>query len=101
MLDYERRIEGNAKMARLISKARQLRLEYSAKLGRTVTIEEVAEAAGLTRAALSRIELNQTERIDFDTITKLCAYYGVGVGDLLTLEEETQPNKGRPMYAAA
>ena len=76
-------------MAKLVSNARQLRLNYQAKIGRSVTVEEVAEATGITRAALSRIERNQTERIDFDTITKLCTFYGVGVGDLLELKDDT------------
>ena len=89
-------------MAKLVSNARQLRLNYQAKIGRPVTVEEVAEATGMTRAALSRIERNQTERIDFDTVTKLCTFYGVGVGDLLELKEEDQPaNKYSPVLVAA
>ena len=75
-------------MVRVVSKARQLRLQYQVKVGRAVTIEEVAEATGIARAALNRIELNQTERIDFDTIRKLCQFYEVPVGELLTMEEE-------------
>ena len=89
-------------MAKLVSNARQLRLNYQAKIGRPVTVEEVAEAVGITRAALSRIERNQTERIDFDTVTKLCTFYGVGVGDLLELKEEDQAaNKYSPVLVAA
>lgn len=76
-------------MPRIVSKARQIRLSYQAKVGRPVTMEEVAEAAGITRTALNRIELGKTERIDFDTLMKLCQYYGVGVGDIL----EYDPNK--------
>ncbi len=75
-------------MARVVARVRQLRLERAAKLGRPVTIEEVAAATGIARAALNRIELNQTERIDFVTIQKLCSFYGVAVGDVLTLEEQ-------------
>ena len=89
-------------MAKLVSNARRLRLNYQAKIGRPVTVEEVAEAVGITRAALSRIERNQTERIDFDTVTKLCTFYGVGVGDLLELKEEDQAaNKYSPVLVAA
>ena len=75
-------------MARVVSKARQLRFNLQAKLGQPVTIEDVAEATGIARPALNRIELNQTERIDFATIRKLCEFYGVPVGELLTMEEE-------------
>ncbi len=75
-------------MPRVVTKARQLRLDMAARLGRAVTLEEVAEQTGITVAALSRIENNKNERIDFDTIKKLCLFYGVGVGDLLELKTE-------------
>lgn len=75
-------------MARIISKARQARLDYQARIGRSVSLREVAETIGVTNAALSRIEQGKTERIDFDTLTKLCRFYGVGVGDIL----EYDPN---------
>jgi putative transcriptional regulator len=73
-------------MAKIISKARQARLNYQAKVGRTVTAREVAESIGITNAALSRIEQGKTERIDFDTLSKLCAYYGVGVGEIIEFD---------------
>ena len=75
-------------MPRVVTKARQLRLDMAARLGRAVTLEEVAEQTGITVAALSRIETNKNERIDFDTIKKLCLFYGVGVGGLLELKTE-------------
>ena len=77
-------------MPRVVSRARQLRLDMAARLGRAVTLEEVAEQTGITVAALSRIENNKNERIDFDTITKLCTFYGVGVGDLLEIEDSEE-----------
>ncbi len=85
-------------MAKIVSKARQLRLNYQAKLGRPVTVEEVAAATGITRAALSRIERNKTERIDFDTLKKLCQFYGVGVGEVLEVKLE---DKRKPGLVAA
>ncbi len=88
-------------MPRVVSKARQLRLQRSANLGRQVTLEEVAEQTGITVAALSRIENNKNERIDFETIQKLCTFYGVPVGDLLMIEEEQPANKFRPALIAA
>ena len=75
-------------MAKIISKARQLRLNHQAKMGRAVTLQEVADAIGIERAALNRIELGQTKKIEFDTLLKLCTYYGVAVGDVL----EYDPN---------
>ncbi len=88
-------------MPRVVSKARQLRLQRSANLGRQVTLEEVAEQTGITVAALSRIENNKNERIDFETIQKLCTFYGVPVGDLLMIEEEQPANKYSPTLIAA
>ena len=76
-------------MPRVVTKARQLRINRSAELGRQVTIEEVA-TNGHRRAALSRIENQRNERIDFDTIKKLCTFYGVPVGELLMIEENSE-----------
>jgi putative transcriptional regulator len=52
-----------------------------------VTLQEVADAVGIERAALNRLELNKTSRIDFDTLAKLCHFYKVGVGDVLEYAE--------------
>jgi putative transcriptional regulator len=87
MIDYDNTQE-RYDMAKVVSKVRQLRMNRSAELGRPVSIEEVATATGIARPTLSRIELNQTERIDFDTIKKLCAYFGVGVGEVLEFRPE-------------
>jgi putative transcriptional regulator len=83
-------------VAKIITKARQLRLKKQLELERPVSVQEVAEAAGIDRAALTRIELGKTTRIDFDTLKALCAYYGVGVGDIL----EYDPNGQRGLELA-
>jgi putative transcriptional regulator len=77
-------------MARIVTKARRLRLERQLKENRNITLQEVADATGIERAALNRIELGQTTRIDFDTLEKLCAFYGVGVGDVLEYDLNIQ-----------
>lgn len=77
-------------MAKIISKARRLRLNYQAEKGVPVQIKDVAAATGITEAALSRIERGKTERIDFDTLMKLCQFYGVGVGDILEYDPNGQ-----------
>lgn len=84
-------------MAKIVTKARQLRLNMSAKRGNPVTLREVADAANIERAALNRIELGKTRGIDFETLEKLCAYYGVGVGDILEYDLNIQI----PGHAAA
>lgn len=82
-------------MSGISSKARRLRLEYQAKIGRSVSVQEVADTVGLTRKALTNIELDKTERIDFETLRNICDFYSrvlerpVGVGDVL----EYDPNK--------
>jgi DNA-binding Xre family transcriptional regulator len=78
----------------VISRALHIRLHHQSKLGRVVTIEDVATATGITRSALSRLERNQTARVSFATLEKLCRYYGVGVGDLLVLEDDPDPRGG-------
>lgn len=75
-------------MAKIVTKARQLRLRKQLEESRPIPLQEVANATGIERAALNRIELGKTTRIDFDTLMRLCDYYGVGVGDIL----EYDPN---------
>ncbi len=88
-------------MAKIISKARKVRLDYQSKIGRPVTLQEVAEKTGIARAALTRIELGKTEKIEFETLLKLCAFYGVQVGDLLEYQgDEAQKNRA-PQLAQA
>lgn len=73
---------------KIVSKARLLRWEMERKENRTVTAQEVAAATGIHYNTLSRIERGKTEGIDFEILAKLCAFYGVGVGDIL----EYDPN---------
>jgi putative transcriptional regulator len=75
-------------MSKITSRARQLRLSYSLKQGRDVPLQEIADATGIHRNVLRKIEANQTSRIDFDTLKRLCDFYGVGVGEIL----EYDPN---------
>lgn len=90
-------------MARIINRARQLRLDYSQKVGRPVEQKEVAEAAGVHKNTLSRIEQGKITGIDFETLIKLCVFYSrvlersVGVGDVL----EFDPNNKMVLEPAA
>lgn len=74
-------------MGKVVSKARQLRLDYQQRIGRTVSIQEVASAVGITRSALSNIEHGKTTQVNYDTLARLCEFYGVSVGDLLVYED--------------
>lgn len=74
---------------RIISRARQLRLNYQAKLGRPVPVHEVATAIGLSRERLTQIELGRFQEIDTATLAKICKFYGVNVADVLEFQEES------------
>lgn len=74
-------------MGRIVSRARQVRLDYQQRIGRSVSIQEVADAVGITRAALSNIEGGKTKQVEYETLRKLCEFYGVPVGDLLRYED--------------
>lgn len=75
-------------MAKIVSKAFQLRKQLELREGRRVALSEVAERAGVDRKALTRLEAGETERFDGEVLQKLCAFYGVGIGELL----EYDPN---------
>jgi DNA-binding Xre family transcriptional regulator len=76
-------------VAKIVSRARQLRLQLSAREGKVVTIEEAAERAGIDRKALSRLENGETERFDGPMLLKLCALYGVGIGEILEIDPDS------------
>jgi DNA-binding Xre family transcriptional regulator len=65
---------------------RQARLNLAQRLGRDVSVQEVATAIGITRAALHKIEADEMF-ISRPVLAKLCEYYKLQPGDLLTYEE--------------
>ncbi len=78
-------------------RARQLRLQLSAKLGHEVQQQEVANATGMSISTLSNIENNRVTRVDFATLERLAAFYGVGsICELLELSEEKPVEKPAP-----
>lgn len=73
---------------RVVSRAKQLRLDMAARLGREVTLKEVFDTTGIAISTLSRIENNQAKGIEFATMAKLAEFYGIAsTGDLLSLED--------------
>src|SRR5262249_16104406 len=81
---------------KIVSKALQVRLQYQLKEGRKVPLSEVAERAGVDRGALTRLERGGTKRFDGDFIARICAFYELGIGDLL----EYDPNILTPGHGA-
>jgi len=73
-------------MGRIISRFRQARLDYAQRLGRDVSVQEVATALGLTRAALRKIEHDEAF-VSRPVLAKLCEFYGLQPGDLLKYED--------------
>ncbi len=74
-------------MMGIIVKARQARLDYQQRIGRDVSVQEVATEAGISRAALSQIEHGKTwpSRKVFEA---LCRIYRLEPGELLELTED-------------
>ncbi len=85
-------------------RAKQLRLEKAARLGRDVTQEEVSQATGITVSRISDIENNKTQGVQFETLARLAQFYGLrSVAGLLEFEgiEDTIEGNPTPVSVAA
>ena len=68
----------------IYSKVRELRFRKEEEVGSKLTYEVMQKDIGLNPNTLSRLLGREPiKRIDGDTMDALCAYFGVGVGDLL------------------
>jgi len=83
---------------RIISKVFQIRLRLSNQLGRLVTLKEVEAATGVSFTQLSRIENGLTERVEFNTLVKLCEFYKVPLEELFaySTDENYEAKPSRP-----
>lgn len=72
-------------MGRVFLRVKQARLDLAQRLGRDVSIKEVAEAIGITGAALRKLE-NDEGFMSRPVLAKLCEFYGLQPGDLLKYE---------------
>lgn len=50
------------------------------ELGRTITVAEVTEATGVSRATIMRLRAGSTTRADWDVIGKLCRFFNIPPG---------------------
>jgi DNA-binding Xre family transcriptional regulator len=73
-------------MGRIVLKVRQARLNLAQRLGRDVSVQEVSNAIGITRAALHKIESDESF-LSRPVLAKLCEYYKLQPGDLLKFED--------------
>lgn len=65
---------------------REARLTYQGRLGRVVTMEEVADTIGVSRQSLSDIE-NGRALPRYKKLAALCKLYGMQPGELLVYED--------------
>lgn len=56
------------------------------KTGTKITYDSLGQQVGISRITIGRIAEGKTDRIDFLTLDKLCAYFGCTVGDILVYE---------------
>ncbi len=79
----------------IYSKVRELRFRKEEEVGSKLTYEVMQKDMGLNPNTLSRLLGREPiKRIDGDTLDALCAYFGVGVGDLLEYVPGAAPAEG-------
>lgn len=52
------------------------------------SIHELSRLTGISRPTLTRLYNDESDRLDFGTITTLCDFFDVPLSELLTLVEE-------------
>lgn len=89
-------------MAKIRYGARSLRLELQHKEARQIPMQEVAEATGLDRSRINKIELGMVREIKPDELVALCAYYSEKLGRLVDTNEIMgyDPNNTRALDLA-
>jgi putative transcriptional regulator len=51
-------------------------------------IQDIYEKTGLARSTIANLYHDKTQRIDYDTLEKLCKLFQCSVGDILEYVEE-------------
>lgn len=66
-----------------------IKCHLSTLLGaKKLKIADVVRDTGINRSTVNRLFHETNNRIDFETLEKLCTYLGCEVGELLELERE-------------
>lgn len=60
---------------------------------RRLKVADAVRATGISKTTLHKIYNDQSSRIDFDTIDKLCAYLNVEVGDIFEYVKDEETKK--------
>jgi len=67
-----------------------IRIHLSRLMGeRRLKIADLVRNTGLSRTTVSRLYHEDSERIDLDTLEKLCRYLEVEIADVLEITDET------------
>ncbi|MBA4347275.1 MAG: Cro/Cl family transcriptional regulator [Clostridiales bacterium] len=53
-------------------------------------IQDVFEQTGLSRATVSNLYHDKMQRIDYETLGKLCKLFGCTVGDILEYDDDIE-----------
>ena len=69
---------------------KQLLDEKSFRERKRITLNEVSEGTGLSRATLTRISNVPGYNTNTDTLDALCRYFNCGPGDLLELRDDAE-----------
>lgn len=58
------------------------------------SISQLSQETGLSRPTLTRIYNNETNRVEFETIEKLCLFFNCGINDLIELAPAEEVKQG-------
>ena len=69
---------------------------------RRLSIQDVATATGLSYTTVFQLYHDKSTRFDRETLDRLCAYFGVGLGDILEwMTEDAEDQEGKALAAAS
>lgn len=72
------------------SHLKQLVLNKAARDGHTISQREVAQDTGISLPTVSKWFNGRVDRIEADTVGKLCAYLECAITDLITLQSSAE-----------
>ena len=61
--------------------------------GRRMKVADLIRMTGISKSTMHKIYNEQTSRIDFETMDKICEALDIGVGDLFTYVPNEVSNK--------
>ena len=75
-------------MPQLRTRLKVLMAEKALRENRKITQQVVAAETGVSQSTLSKYANDSMERIERETLVKLCVYFDCDVGDLLFIDRE-------------